>query len=289
MNLASVLKGSALAALAATMSLAAIPAHAKDGHGDSHRGQNHPHGQAFNRGGHETHQQGHTFRAPRPGPSVARIQSQPPRQQQQSWQRGNDAFQARRLNEQQQRQHADRRQLRQPDSNGPMTMRIESPHQSRDSRRNDGFRSDNGSNDRRGSPYNDQRRTYDRRDNHYHHWSSNDQYQAYRARDGRRDHWDRDWRNNHRFDWQRYRRYHRDIYRLGRYYAPYRDYDYRPLGIGFYLNSLFFGPRYWINDPWYYRLPPVSGDLRWIRYYDDAVLVDVYTGEVVDVIHNFFW
>jgi hypothetical protein len=28
---------------------------------------------------------------------------------------------------------------------------------------------------------------------------------------------------------------------------------------------------------------------RWIRYWDDAVLVDTWTGEVIDVLHNFFW
>jgi len=26
-----------------------------------------------------------------------------------------------------------------------------------------------------------------------------------------------------------------------------------------------------------------------VRYYDDAVLVNIYTGEVVDVIYDFFW
>jgi len=26
-----------------------------------------------------------------------------------------------------------------------------------------------------------------------------------------------------------------------------------------------------------------------VRYYDDVVLVDTYTGEVVDVIYDFFW
>ena len=59
--------------------------------------------------------------------------------------------------------------------------------------------------------------------------------------------------------------------------------------MGFYLDSLFFGSNYWIADPWQYRLPDVYGPYRWIRYYDDAVLVDTYTGEVVDVIHDFFW
>jgi len=26
-----------------------------------------------------------------------------------------------------------------------------------------------------------------------------------------------------------------------------------------------------------------------VRYYDDALLVNIYDGQVVDVIHNFFW
>ena len=39
-----------------------------------------------------------------------------------------------------------------------------------------------------------------------------------------------------------------------------------------------------------YRLPyRAAGHVRWVRYWDDALLVDIYTGEVVDVIHNFFW
>ena len=59
--------------------------------------------------------------------------------------------------------------------------------------------------------------------------------------------------------------------------------------IGFFLDSLFFSSRYYINDPWAYRLPSVYGPYRWVRYYDDVVLVDIYTGEVVDVIHDFFW
>ena len=61
------------------------------------------------------------------------------------------------------------------------------------------------------------------------------------------------------------------------------------LSIGFFLDNVFFGSRYWINDPWTYRLPEVYGPYRWVRYYDDVVLVNIYTGEVVDVIHDFFW
>ena len=69
---------------------------------------------------------------------------------------------------------------------------------------------------------------------------------------------------------------------------PSRKYD-GWLSIGFFLDNLFFGQNYQIQDPQYYRLPEVYGPYRWVRYYDDAVLVDIYSGEVVDVINNFFW
>lgn len=101
--------------------------------------------------------------------------------------------------------------------------------------------------------------------------------------------WDRRWRDNRRFRWRDYRRTHRQRFRLGRYYAPFRAHRYNKIGIGWHLDSLFFQPRFFINDPWAYRLPPVYGPYRWVRYYDDVLLVDVYTGEVVDVIHDFFW
>jgi hypothetical protein len=114
-------------------------------------------------------------------------------------------------------------------------------------------------------------------------------YNHDRDHDGDHDRWDRNWRNDHRYDWHDYRNRHRSIFHLGFYYAPYSYWSYRPLSIGFYLDSLFYSSRYWIDDPWRYRLPEVYGPYRWVRYYDDALLVNVYTGEVVDVIHDFFW
>ena len=65
--------------------------------------------------------------------------------------------------------------------------------------------------------------------------------------------------------------------------------DYHGISIGFRLGSLFYSNRYWIDDPWRYRLPEVYGPYRWVRYYDDVLLIDIYSGEVVDVVHNFFW
>lgn len=101
--------------------------------------------------------------------------------------------------------------------------------------------------------------------------------------------WDNRWRDNRRYDWYSYRRTAPGAFRVGIYYAPYRNYSYRRLSIGFFLDSLFYANRYWIDDPWQYRLPDVYGPYRWVRYYDDALLVNTYSGEVVDVIYSFFW
>jgi hypothetical protein len=112
----------------------------------------------------------------------------------------------------------------------------------------------------------------------------------YVHRDGRNwNRWNNGWRSNNRYDWSSYRRTNPSIYRWGSYYSPYRGYSYRRLSIGLFLDNLFYSNRYWINDPWQYRLPDAYGPYRWVRYYDDALLVDTYTGEVVDVIYDFFW
>lgn len=106
-------------------------------------------------------------------------------------------------------------------------------------------------------------------------------------RDGRQ-RWDRDWRRDGRYDWSSYRNQYRSVFRLGRYYDPY-GWGYRRFTIGLNLWPSYYGSSFWLNDPWQYRLPPAYGPYRWVRYYDDAVLVNIYTGQVVDVIYNVFW
>ena len=110
-----------------------------------------------------------------------------------------------------------------------------------------------------------------------------------RGFDGRGRDWNHGWRNDRRYDWYGYRNQNRSFYRVGRYYPPVRGWSYRRLGIGFTLGAPFFGSSFWINDPWAYRLPPAYGQYRWVRYYGDVLLVDIYTGQVVDVINDFFW
>ena len=99
--------------------------------------------------------------------------------------------------------------------------------------------------------------------------------------------WNRDWRNDRRYDWRRYRDHHRSVFHLGIYYDPF-GYSYRPFGIGYRLQPVYFGNQYWI-DPALYGLPYPPPGTQWVRYWNDAVLVDMYSGEVIDVIRDFFW
>ena len=149
-----------------------------------------------------------------------------------------------------------------------------------DDRRWDNRRDDNRWDDRRDG---DNRRWESRRDDDRR-WSDNRRYDR---RDN--DRWDRGWRSDRRYDWRGHRERYRSYYRPGRYYAPYRHDRYRRFSIGIYLGSPFYSNRYWITDPWYYRLPPARGPYRWVRYYDDVLLIDIRNGYVVDVIHDFFW
>ena len=99
--------------------------------------------------------------------------------------------------------------------------------------------------------------------------------------------WDRNWRNDRRYDWRSYRDRHRSTFHIGIYYDPF-GYGYRPFDIGYRLRPAYFGQQYWI-EPAMYGLPYAPPGTEWVRYWNDAVLVDMYTGEVVDVIRDFFW
>jgi len=102
--------------------------------------------------------------------------------------------------------------------------------------------------------------------------------------------WNRDWRRDNRYNYNAYRSSNRGAYHLPRYYAPSGwGYGYRRFGIGLTLDSILYNQSYWIDDADYYRLPPAYGPYRWVRYYNDALLVDIYTGQVVDTVYDIFW
>ena len=102
--------------------------------------------------------------------------------------------------------------------------------------------------------------------------------------------WDRGWRNDRRFDFDAFRRDNRQSFHLPRYYGPSGwTQGYRRFGLGFSLAPPLWSQGYWIADPWTYRLPEAYGPYRWVRYYDDALLVDLRTGLIVDAVHDLFW
>lgn len=100
--------------------------------------------------------------------------------------------------------------------------------------------------------------------------------------------WSTSWRNSQRYDWQDYRRHHRSTFHLGFYYDPF-GWGYQPYMVGWRMWPSYYGSQFWLDDPWEYRLPYAPMGTRWVRYWDDAVLVDTWSGQVVDVIYNFFW
>lgn len=100
--------------------------------------------------------------------------------------------------------------------------------------------------------------------------------------------WNTNWRKDSRYDWTKWRRHNRTRFHLGFYIDPF-GWGYFPYSVGWRLWPHYYARSYWIADPWYYHLPPAPAGTRWVRYYNDALLVDVWTGRVIDVIHGFFW
>jgi hypothetical protein len=100
--------------------------------------------------------------------------------------------------------------------------------------------------------------------------------------------WNTDWRNDRRHDWRDWRRHHHSWFHLGYYYDPF-GWGYSPFSIGWRMWPSYYSNSFWINDPWQYRLPYAPPGTRWVRYYNDAILVDTWTGEVLDVVYDFFW
>lgn len=109
------------------------------------------------------------------------------------------------------------------------------------------------------------------------------------VREARRDYRDavqdrnRRWGDN---DWRTYRGSNRGVYARGSWRAPFR---YQGFRTGVRIAPTYFGSRYFIADPWRYRLPPAGRYQRWVRHYDDVLLVDTRRGVVVRVYRNFFW
>ena len=63
---------------------------------------------------------------------------------------------------------------------------------------------------------------------------------------------------------------------------------YRRWAFGMVLPTFFWSRDYWISDYWNYDLPDPPYGYVWVRYGDDAVLVNVSSGYVLQVVYDLF-
>jgi Ni/Co efflux regulator RcnB len=77
-------------------------------------------------------------------------------------------------------------------------------------------------------------------------------------------------------------------YRIGVWHAP-RGFRYRRFGIGEHIPALLLVPAFFLLDYYDYGLEEPDYGYVWVRDGDDAVLVDRYTGEVVEVEYDVFY
>ncbi|PEQ10208.1 hypothetical protein B2G71_23575 [Novosphingobium sp. PC22D] len=97
-----------------------------------------------------------------------------------------------------------------------------------------------------------------------------------------------------RHDGSRDRDTYRHTYRADKkyYIKPYvrpRGWYLRNWIIGDILPPLFWARNYWIVSYWLYDLPIPPDGCIWVRYGDDALLIDEHTGEIIQVIYDIFY
>ena len=90
--------------------------------------------------------------------------------------------------------------------------------------------------------------------------------------------------------WQRYERntFAQRRFRLGEYRWP-RGFSYRRWTYGEFLPSIFFGENYWLYDYNDYGLGYPPPGTAWVRYGPDALLIDRYSGQIIEVVYGVFY
>jgi Ni/Co efflux regulator RcnB len=112
-------------------------------------------------------------------------------------------------------------------------------------------------------------------------------------RNGNNNAWNNNWRPpaQHTTNNAQYRRNFKSPqrFRVQRYRAPV-GYHYRRWSFGERLPFGYFASQYWLTNFLSYGLFPPPPGYVWVRYGDDALLVDRYTGEIVQVRYDvFYW
>src|SRR5205807_10317235 len=71
------------------------------------------------------------------------------------------------------------------------------------------------------------------------------------------------------------------------FYPP--GWGYQRWAIGAFLPPVFLVRDYWYPDWDLLGLPPPPPDYHWVRYGPDVILVDLTSGEVVEVVYDLFY
>jgi Ni/Co efflux regulator RcnB len=99
--------------------------------------------------------------------------------------------------------------------------------------------------------------------------------------------------NRPRRDYSSFRNYHQNFRSGRRFHAPSyhrpSGWYYRRWTFGQILPSLFWAQQYWLNDYGVYDLPPPPYGAVWVRYGNDALLIDRDTGEIITVEYDVFY
>ena len=77
-------------------------------------------------------------------------------------------------------------------------------------------------------------------------------------------------------------------FHYGYYRRPYGWY-YRRWSYGEYLPQIFWSQDYWLTDWWLFDLPIPPYGYEWVRYGDDALLINIYTGQILEVEYGVFY
>lgn len=88
-------------------------------------------------------------------------------------------------------------------------------------------------------------------------------------------HWQRNYHAGHRYHWRPYHRPH--------------GWYYRRWEFGMILPLVFWTRDYWVLDYWEFGLPDPPYGYVWVRYGDDALLVNVETGEILQAVYGLFY
>jgi Ni/Co efflux regulator RcnB len=87
--------------------------------------------------------------------------------------------------------------------------------------------------------------------------------------------------------------YHRNVtaerhFHYGNYRAP-SGYEYRRWSYGERLPAIYYSQDYWLPNYLNFGLPWAPDGCEWVRFGPDAILVDVDTGEVLQVVYGLFY